>query len=332
MVVTAASLSGSTLTYTVSANTDKAREGWIKLAADGAECTITVSQVAKDIAQTLPYEESFGSNQGLFTIENVNISSLNYVWAWASGYGMKASAFVNNTKHTTEAWLVSPMISLEGATTPELTFDHVQRYSGTASTELTVWVSKNGGAWEQVTVPTYSDGSSWTFVASGAISLSKYVGSIIKVGFKYTSNTSAAATWEIKNFKVADGGDAPASTPLDTPEVTATADGNTINVSWGAITGAKNYTVKCGTQSKDVTGTSTSFTGLAYSTKYNVTVVANPSDTSKNSASKEGTASATTEADPNGGGDEGGVEVAALHQFGLHGGDAACGVKVLHVS
>lgn len=43
-VVTAASVSGSILTYTVAANTGEAREGWIKLAANGVECTIAVSQ------------------------------------------------------------------------------------------------------------------------------------------------------------------------------------------------------------------------------------------------------------------------------------------------
>lgn len=43
-VVTAASLAGTTLTYSVAENTGDAREGWIKLAANGAECTIVVSQ------------------------------------------------------------------------------------------------------------------------------------------------------------------------------------------------------------------------------------------------------------------------------------------------
>ncbi len=43
-VVTAASLAGTTLTYSVAANTGEAREGWIKLAANGVECTIAVSQ------------------------------------------------------------------------------------------------------------------------------------------------------------------------------------------------------------------------------------------------------------------------------------------------
>ena len=306
-VVTAASLSGETLTYTVSANSGDAREGWIKLAADGAECTIKVSQVANpDVAQTLPYEESLTGGQALFTIENTSIGTLSYVWTYDSRNGgyMKASAYAGGAK-AAEAWLVSPLISLEGATNPELTFTHAINYANSADNAkaaCTVWVSKNGGAWEQVTVPTYPSGTSWDFVDSGAISLSKYVGSIIKVGFKYTSTNSVASTWEVKNFKVAEAEGASTTTPLDTPEVTATAEGNTITVSWKAITGAKDYTVTCAGTSKTITGTSAEFTGLAYSTKYDVTVVANPTDAAVNTVSEAGKESATTEADPNAGG------------------------------
>ncbi len=89
-------------------------------------------------------------------------------------------------------------------------------------------------------------------------------------------------------------------TALATPEVTATADGNTITVSWGAVEGAANYTVSCdGLADKTVTGTSVTYTELEYSTMYNFSVVANPTDTENNTASNPGTASATTEADPN---------------------------------
>ncbi len=89
-------------------------------------------------------------------------------------------------------------------------------------------------------------------------------------------------------------------TALAAPEVTATADGNTITVSWGAVEGAANYTVSCdGFDDKTVTGTSAEYTELEYSTMYNFSVVANPTDTENNTASNPGTASATTEADPN---------------------------------
>ncbi len=89
-------------------------------------------------------------------------------------------------------------------------------------------------------------------------------------------------------------------TALAAPEVTASADGNTITVSWGAVEGAANYTVSCdGLEDKTVNGTSAEYTELEYSTMYNFSVVANPTDTENNTASNPGTASATTEADPN---------------------------------
>ena len=89
-------------------------------------------------------------------------------------------------------------------------------------------------------------------------------------------------------------------TALAAPVVTATAEGNTITVSWGAVEGAANYTVSCdGLEDKTVDGTSVTYTELEYSTMYNFSVVANPTDTENNTASNPGTASATTEADPN---------------------------------
>lgn len=40
------------------------------------------------------------------------------------------------------------------------------------------------------------------FVNSGAIDFTAYAGKNVNVAFKYTSTTSAAATWEIDNVKV----------------------------------------------------------------------------------------------------------------------------------
>ena len=93
----------------------------------------------------------------------------------------------------------------------------------------------------------------------------------------------------------------PETSPLATPVVTASASGNTVTVSWNAVDGAKDYTVTCGSSTKTVSGTETSFTDLDYETDYNVSVVANPANASLNSASASGTASAKTEADPSAG-------------------------------
>lgn len=95
----------------------------------------------------------------------------------------------------------------------------------------------------------------------------------------------------------------PEVTPLATPVVTATAAANSVTVEWGAVEGAKDYTVTCGTATQIVATTSATFTELEYATPYTVTVVANPADASVNSASKAGTATVTTEAAPSQGGE-----------------------------
>ena len=95
--------------------------------------------------------------------------------------------------------------------------------------------------------------------------------------------------------------DTPEVTPLATPSVTATATGNTVTATWNAVEGAKDYTVTLDGQSQTVTATSATFTELEYETEYTVSVVANPADETVNTASEAGTATVTTEADPNAG-------------------------------
>ena len=73
---------------------------------------------------------------------------------------------------------------------------------------------------------------------------------------------------------------------------------NSIYVIWSSIDGAKDYTVTCGAQSITLAGTEHTFTDLAYSTSYTISVVANPTDASVNAPSAAGTATATTGANP----------------------------------
>lgn len=89
-------------------------------------------------------------------------------------------------------------------------------------------------------------------------------------------------------------------TALATPELTVTASGNTVNASWGAVDGAANYTVTLNGENKGtITETSISFIDLDYSTEYTVTVVANPADSTANTASEVASMTVKTEADPN---------------------------------
>ena len=155
----------------------------------------------------LPYQESFADSIGNFTINNVDIDGLSYVWKHDAQYKqMKASAFVSNVKHATESWLESPKIDLSAASMPGLQFSHTHKYAGTPAEELTLWVKEWGAAeWTQVTIPTYGTNNDWTFVTA-AVDLSAWAGKKVQIGFKYTSTTSAAATWEIKDVVVYDAG------------------------------------------------------------------------------------------------------------------------------
>ncbi|MBQ8366953.1 MAG: hypothetical protein IJX40_04385 [Alistipes sp.] len=104
-----------------------------------------------------------------------------------------------------------------------------------------------------------------------------------------------------------EGGEGTQLTKLATPSVKGLADGNAATVSWQVVEGAKDYTVTLnGTDVQTVEEAYVVYNNLAYSTTYNVSVVANPADATVNSASDAGTASFTTDADPNAGGDEGG--------------------------
>lgn len=159
-----------------------------------------------EVVKTLPYEESFGSNQGDFSIDNVVLpEGISYVWSWGgAAYGMKASAYVDETRYATESWLVSPWIDLTDVDMAALSFDHVHRYAGTAANELTLWAitDDENAEWAQLTIPTWGTGTNWNFVTADDISLYEYVGKKVKIAFKYTSTSTTAATWEVKNFKV----------------------------------------------------------------------------------------------------------------------------------
>ncbi len=107
----------------------------------------------------------------------------------------------------------------------------------------------------------------------------------------------------VYNGPIGEGGNTPAGpAKLETPSVSGLVSGNAATISWQAISGAKDYSVSLnGTFYQTVETAFIVLSGLEYSTTYSVSVVANPADSTVNSASDAGTASFTTEADPNGG-------------------------------
>lgn len=161
-------------------------------------------------------EPFIGHGQGDFTIQNVLLTGgLSYVWKYDASYGMKASAYYQSMNNPSEAWLVSPAIRLRKAKQPALIFYMTQKYAGNFAEECKVFVSTDYAGdvttctWTQLpylknedgtlNVP---DGSSWGFQSSGEMLLTDYIEKTIWIGFRYTSNESHSATWEIKNLWV----------------------------------------------------------------------------------------------------------------------------------
>lgn len=178
-------------------------------ATDGQYVVVTYSEANDNPIFTqvgggpLNYSEPFTSSQGDFvTYDAVLPEGLSYVWSWAGeNYGMKASAFANKTNYATESWLISPIFTL-GGSKASFSFEEATNYFtdvDVAKQEASVWVRPVGGEWEQMTGYDFPDKMSWTFVSSGEIDLSKYCGTSVQIGFKYTSDDKAG-TWEIKNF------------------------------------------------------------------------------------------------------------------------------------
>lgn len=133
-------------------------------------------------------------------------------------------------------------------------------------------------------------------------------------------NAGGAKTFKFSGKVGDNGGDTPAEpTKLDTPSVAGLVSGNAATISWQAIAGAKDYSVSLnGTFLQTVDTAYIVLTDLEYSTTYSVSVVANPADSSANTASDAGTASFTTEADPNAGGDEPGDDEPATDFIDWH--------------
>lgn len=189
-------------TTTISATTEETDEYY----AGSASYTLTVT--APVVTETgIPYEESFAMGIGSFVIENEPLpEGLSYVWSHDKSFKcMKASGYYKKA-YATESWLISPTISLVDATSADLSFEQVisNHFKDTQEENATLWIKPEGGEWEWIEIgyPEFPAGKNFTDWGKEEISLAKYLGKKILVGFKYTSTDEIAGTWEIRNFTV----------------------------------------------------------------------------------------------------------------------------------
>ena len=175
--------------------------------SNGTESDFVLEGYVPPTPGTSIFSETFANGQGLFTIQDVLLpEELTYVWSYASNYScMKASAYVGQA-YATESWLVSPAIDLSDVNAATLKFDQAVNYASPQGA-LSMMISTNYDGdvttanWTELNLSQWPAGSNWTFMNSTA-DLTNYAGQTVTIAFKYTSNTSAAATWEVKNFVV----------------------------------------------------------------------------------------------------------------------------------
>lgn len=160
-------------------------------------------------------KEEFTSGIGNWTQYSVTGAE---VWTYSSTYGnpggmMKMSGY-NGGNKANEDWLISPALNLSSLSTANLSFDNANKYAGPT---LQVFISNNYSGTGNPNAATWTDLSSfatfspinisgsYTYLNSGGININGFTGAgnnNVYVAFKYTSTTSAAATWEVDNVKI----------------------------------------------------------------------------------------------------------------------------------
>lgn len=154
------------------------------------------------------FEETFTNNFPLWG----KISLVgDQVWTLDTQYGnpgscAKMSGFASGNK-ANEDWLISPAINLTGTTAASLTFDTATKFAGNT---LEILISSNysgsgnptTATWTPLSATLSPSTGSYVWTNSGKIDISTFAGQKVYVAFKYTSTTSAAATWEVDNVKV----------------------------------------------------------------------------------------------------------------------------------
>lgn len=162
---------------------------------------LVVCLVAPLWAQDTPtetYKMDFTAGQGDYTIDNVTLDGLSWVWQHSTYNGnsyMKASAYVSGTPHAAESWLISPTIDLSAAGTVTLSVRHAMNYG---TNGMYVRMTADGKDWKDVSVSPTPSGNSWTFVTSTA-DVSAFAGETkVQIAFVYTSTSAAAPQWEVQ--------------------------------------------------------------------------------------------------------------------------------------
>lgn len=193
--------------------------------------------------------EKFSSSLGGCVSVSDN-TTVNYIIDYSSA---KVTGNINSAKNAATVYLVSPTVDLSSAESAYYTFEHIIAYETgdlLQDEQFLVSLDYNGdpakATWTQLPVSAVLNTgkpASWSEFVSTAFNLpQEYLKSSVTFAFKYTSTTSCAATWEIKNFSVKTG-TVTETVPYENPKVQETSPEEPLTVT-EALTAATSATAK----------------------------------------------------------------------------------------
>ncbi|MDD4847214.1 MAG: T9SS type A sorting domain-containing protein [Bacteroidales bacterium] len=128
------------------------------------------------------------------------------VWTISEIYGIDDSPCIKMSGYSgapivNEDWLISPSFNLNNNENVMLSFENAYKYEGIM---LQAFISNDydgdpeNATWQELQFTPSTGNFAWT--NSGNINLDQFEGDNCFIGFKYTCDASAAATWELDNI------------------------------------------------------------------------------------------------------------------------------------
>lgn len=156
--------------------------------------------------ETTLYSYRFTAESGNCTSETmIQPSTVDEVWTRNTTYGWTATSYNSSTKKRSEAdaTLYTPEIDLTNIQSATMDIEHAVNFISTSTPaqmlEITVI---HDGTKTALDGDFWPEGNSWTFKKANGIDLSLFCGKKIRIGFRYTSTSSIACTWEIRSMTV----------------------------------------------------------------------------------------------------------------------------------
>ncbi len=178
---------------------------------DSTTVTFNLATTVKALQESSDEVDAFTT---LFEVDYTSTDGGNYqrtatdpgfdVWTRSSSYGWTATAYKNSKCNASDATLITPDFNLQQVRKAKVEFTHTaNKFNGSSPSDLLSVIVYNRSTRKSTDISdrvTWPAGTNWTFVSSGEIDLSDFVGSSIDLEFRYTSTTSEAPTWEIKSI------------------------------------------------------------------------------------------------------------------------------------